>query len=143
MSSECFKMPRDISFTLSTDWTEFILPSWTSSNAIKYSSATISNTKPNNFILLRKSITPKHIYFSKSAGTTVVLWEDGTKTVVKCTDKDNFCEDQGFAMALAKKIFGNRNSYMKYVENGVDQDKEKQKKNKKKPLEESDNKEQQ
>ena len=58
--------------------------------------------------------TPKKIIYR--GDKTIVLWEDGTRTMVKCTKDDTFCEDHGFAMALAKKIFGSRGAYMDYVE---------------------------
>lgn len=40
---------------------------------------------------------------------TIVFWEDGTKTVVKCQkDKgDTYSKETGIAMAILKKIYGN------------------------------------
>lgn len=37
---------------------------------------------------------------------TVVLWSDGTKTVVKCDERDEFDPEKGLAMAICKKHFG-------------------------------------
>lgn len=54
---------------------------------------------------------------------TIVLWTDGTKTVVKAKetgkkkDKDKFSEEYGLAMAIAKKFFGSRSAFVKAVEN--------------------------
>ncbi|MBQ8707870.1 MAG: hypothetical protein IJ523_07275 [Succinivibrionaceae bacterium] len=42
---------------------------------------------------------------------TIVLWSDGTKTVVKCDDKENYDSEKGLAMAIVKKTFGNRGNY--------------------------------
>lgn len=42
---------------------------------------------------------------------TIVFWNDGTKTVVKCDEKDIFSEETGLAMACTKKLFGNNFSY--------------------------------
>lgn len=42
---------------------------------------------------------------------TVVLWSDGTKTVVKCGDYDIFDPEKGLAMAIAKKALGNKGNY--------------------------------
>ena len=42
---------------------------------------------------------------------TVVLWSDGTKTVVKCGDMDLYSRETGLAMCIAKKIYGNKGSY--------------------------------
>lgn len=37
---------------------------------------------------------------------TIVFWQDGTKTVVKCMDGEPFERYAGFCAALAKKVFG-------------------------------------
>ena len=37
---------------------------------------------------------------------TIVLWQDGTKTVVKCTEGDTINYEMGVAMATLKKVFG-------------------------------------
>ena len=42
---------------------------------------------------------------------TVVLWSDGTKTVVKAGDYDIYDPEKGLAMAIAKKALGNRGNY--------------------------------
>ena len=38
---------------------------------------------------------------------TIVIWEDGTKTVVKCHNDEVFDPEKGLAMAICKKAFGN------------------------------------
>lgn len=50
-----------------------------------------------------KKYIPKQIVFNPPA--TVVFWEDGTKTVVKCEKHQEFNPYFGFVSALAKKIF--------------------------------------
>ena len=42
---------------------------------------------------------------------TIVLWMDGTKTVVKCGDYDIYDPEKGLAMAIAKKTLGNQGNY--------------------------------
>lgn len=42
---------------------------------------------------------------------TIVLWSDGTKTVVKCQGYDTFDPEKGLAMAIAKKFLGNKGNY--------------------------------
>ena len=44
---------------------------------------------------------------------TIVYWDDGTKTVVKCKPDDPYSKDAGVAMATLKKILGN--SYGRYL----------------------------
>ena len=45
---------------------------------------------------------------------TIILWADGTKTVVKCSEDDDFDEEVGFVTAYAKKKYGDGfNSFVK------------------------------
>lgn len=51
---------------------------------------------------------------------TVVMWSDGTKTVVKARTgkgRDKFSEEYGLAMAISKKYFGTRNGFLKAIKN--------------------------
>lgn len=47
----------------------------------------------------------KKVHFS--GPVTVILWEDGTKTTVRCQEGDIFDPEKGLAMAIAKKALGN------------------------------------
>ena len=38
---------------------------------------------------------------------TIVLWEDGTKTVVKCDERDEYDAKYGLALCYMKKALGN------------------------------------
>ena len=51
----------------------------------------------------------KNVIFNDPA--TIVFWEDGTKTVVKCQDGDEFDPEKGLAMAIAKKAYGSKGNY--------------------------------
>lgn len=42
---------------------------------------------------------------------TIVFWADGTKTVVKCQNGEEFDPEKGLAMAIAKKIYGGKHEY--------------------------------
>ena len=46
---------------------------------------------------------------------TIVIWKDGTKTVVKCCDWDEFDPEKGLAMAIAKKALGNKGNYFNEI----------------------------
>lgn len=50
--------------------------------------------------------------------TTVVFWEDGTVTSVRCSeeDKDKFSEYSGFTAALAKKMYGTHSDVVHLIE---------------------------
>ena len=41
---------------------------------------------------------------------TIVIWKDGTKTVVKATN-EQYDPEKGLAMAITKKALGNKGSY--------------------------------
>ena len=51
----------------------------------------------------------KKVIFNPPA--TIVLWEDGTKTVVKAQNDDEFDSEKGLAMAISKKALGNKGNY--------------------------------
>lgn len=42
---------------------------------------------------------------------TIVLWNDGTKTVVKCHVKDRYSKEIGLAMCISKKLLDNRDDF--------------------------------
>lgn len=42
---------------------------------------------------------------------TIVLWDDGTKTVVKCQEDDEYSKEQGLALCIAKKHLGNKSNF--------------------------------
>lgn len=57
---------------------------------------------PNRLIDLGLRI--KKVIFNPPA--TIVLWADGSKTVVKCSKDDTFDYEKGLAIAICKKILG-------------------------------------
>lgn len=60
----------------------------------------------------------KDVIFAPPA--TIVYWSDGSKTVVKCSEKDVFDPEKGLAMAIAKRCGGNKGSYYKEIQNWVE-----------------------
>ena len=61
-----------------------------------------------------KNLEPTKIIYSYPA--TIVFWNDGTKTVVKCSDHDYWDNYHGFCAALAKKMFGTNSHLKKMIE---------------------------
>lgn len=51
----------------------------------------------------------KDVIFNDPA--VIVLWNDGTKTVVKCSENDIFDPEKGLAMAISKKALGDQGNY--------------------------------
>lgn len=65
---------------------------------------------------LRASNSKKRIFIDKiifNGPATIVYWDDGTKTVVKCKPDDPYSKDAGVAMATLKKILGS--GYGRYL----------------------------
>ena len=60
-----------------------------------------------------KPIKIKKVIYNNPA--TIVMWSDGTKTVVKCSARDIYDPEKGLAMAIAKKSFGNKGNYYKEI----------------------------
>lgn len=51
----------------------------------------------------------KDVIFNEPA--TIILWADGTKTVVKCQEGEGYDPEKGLAMAISKKALGNKGNY--------------------------------
>ena len=62
------------------------------------------------YLRSHKDISPiKKVIFNNPA--TIILWKDGTKTVVKCQKGDTYDKEKGFYMCVAKKALGNRGNF--------------------------------
>ena len=51
----------------------------------------------------------KNVIFNNPA--TVVIWNDGTKTVVTCHPGDTYSKETGLALCIAKKFLGNKGNF--------------------------------
>lgn len=75
--------------------------------------ASVSNRKvAYNSMWKRTKI--KNVIFNDPA--TIVLWSDGTKTVVKCGENDIYDPEKGLAMAVSKKYLGTNKSHSNYMD---------------------------
>lgn len=100
----------------------------------------IVSTRPNFGGVIREITTaeivtapprPKVIakfVINKEKGTTVALWGDGTKTIVKCQPGETFDAEKGIAMCFVKGSFKNRGCYNEWMrevlkENGLVEEK--------------------
>lgn len=65
-----------------------------------------------------------NVYFNDPA--TVVLWDDGTKTVVMCQKGDVYSKETGLALCVMKKALGNmpnfNNAFRKWIPEEATQD---------------------
>lgn len=64
-----------------------------------------------NKVLFNKcNILGEYLLFNKviyNGPATIILWNDGTKTVVKCKEGDSYSPEAGFALAVLKRLTGN------------------------------------
>jgi hypothetical protein len=67
----------------------------------------------------KKDFMPDHVIFNDRS--TVVIWKDGSKTIVRCADNEPFIEEVGFAECVVKKLYGSRANFLKIVENAYHQ----------------------
>lgn len=59
-----------------------------------------------------KAVNPfeiKKVYFNDPV--TVVIWTDGTKTIVRCQEGDVYSKETGLALCIAKKALGNKGNF--------------------------------
>lgn len=80
--------------------------------AIDYSRQSTERAKKNDIVLFGMCrVSIRKVIFNDPA--TIVLWSDGTKTVVKCGPEDSYDMEKGLAMAIVKKMAGNDNRFHK------------------------------
>lgn len=61
--------------------------------------------------------TPKKIIVNEDSKVTVVMWDDGTKTIVKCSEADQYDSYAAYCAAFAKKCYGTNSQLKKTIEN--------------------------
>lgn len=75
--------------------------------ATSSSSFSLSNLsfklKPSKISVNFDSLIEKVIF---NGPATIIIWKDGTKTVVKCMDGDDYDREKGFMMAIIEYLLG-------------------------------------
>lgn len=71
----------------------------------------------------------KNVYFNNPV--TVVLWDDGTKTLVRCQDGDTYSRETGLALCVAKKAMGNNGKFNDIFHKWIPEEKKEKEKPKK------------
>ena len=61
--------------------------------------------------------TPKKIIVNEDSKVTVVMWDDGTKTIVKCSEADQYDPYAAYCAAFTKKCYGTNSQLKKTIEN--------------------------
>lgn len=89
---------RELNVTTAEEFTKYYNNCVTTTNAVFNAVRTMQAAIPKI----------KDVIYNDPA--TIVFWEDGTKTVVKCKN-EKFDPEKGLAMAFSKKILGNKGNY--------------------------------
>ena len=80
--------------------------------AVDYGRQSTELAKKNDIVVFGMCrVSIRKVIFNDPA--TIVLWSDGTKTVVKCGPEDSYDMEKGLAMAIVKKMAGNDNRFHK------------------------------
>lgn len=80
------------------------------SNSLNYM---IRDEEVTKLTMLEWKLTPKKVIFNGPA--TVVMWQDGTKTVVKKTEDDTDDREKAVMFAILKKACGSRAKMNRYL----------------------------
>ena len=100
---------------MSYDWvTNPICRNWNDTGVetciTHYNNYVTSTNAVFNTIRTSQTVIPKIKNVIYNDPATIVFWEDGTKTVVKCKN-EKFDPEKGLAMAFSKKMLGNKGNY--------------------------------
>ena len=80
----------------------------------------ISNSHYGVFGIARELPTPTPTKVIYNGNKTIVIWDDGDKTIVSCGDDEEFDNYTGFLAALAKKLYGSTSRAKKMVRRVTD-----------------------
>lgn len=59
----------------------------------------------------------RNVYYDGK--TTVIMWDDNTKSIVRCQEEDAPNIEHGIAMAIVKKAYGNKSDFNDVVNDAV------------------------
>lgn len=75
---------------------------------------------------LPRALQVRDVIFNPPA--TIVFWEDGMKTVVKCSKDDAYDPERGLELAFLKRVLGSGSALRKLIRDWVEPEKELHKK---------------
>lgn len=71
---------------------------------------------------LPRALQVRDVIFNPPA--TIVFWEDGMKTVVKCSKDDAYDPERGFELAFLKRVLGGGGALRRLIRDWVEPEKE-------------------
>lgn len=83
---------------------------------IEYQHASFIHSTDGINWTLGASYKPKKVIYDEAAGVTVVLWTDGTKTIVRAAEGEEHDAYLGYCIALAKKMHGTNSALKRDLE---------------------------
>lgn len=86
----------------------------------------MNNETVKNFVKERNGLQISDVIFNDPA--TIVFWRDGSRTVVKAKNEP-YDPEKGLAMAITKKVYGNKYNYYDTVQHWLKRYKPKEDKN--------------
>lgn len=89
----------------------YMMPATPPVSFIRYIKMNSVKEKPQTDIPPKTKYIPeiKNAYFNDPV--TIVMWDDGTKTMVRCQDGDTYSAETGLAVCIAKKALGNKGNF--------------------------------
>lgn len=72
----------------------------------------------NTLGVIGKQFIPTKIIYCCPA--TICFFPDGTKTIVKCADDEEYVKEEGVMACIMKKLFSSRNQFKKLVYSGYE-----------------------
>ncbi len=80
------------------------------------------NPMANDHIFIQGEIPdPKIVRAIFNGPATIVFWNDGTKTVVKCANSEHYNKRVAIMWCIMKKLFGSTSSINKQLDILIDQ----------------------
>lgn len=79
-------------------------PADDSIDALRYANNDILTTQKYWHFFNYNDMKIQKVIFNRPA--TIILWTDGSKTIVKCAEDEVYDAEKGFAIAVCKKVFG-------------------------------------
>ena len=73
----------------------------------------ILEARLNDSFIRRPTPEIKKVIFNPPA--TIILWMDNSKTVIKAQNGEEFDPEKGMALAICKKLFGNKGNYFNEI----------------------------
>lgn len=116
----------DLEFSImETKTTRNVVVDWNNKKSLSQVGASVFAYITREFDLDHAAKDPdlviKNVVFNDPA--TIVMWGDGTKTVVKVQDGDAYSKEHGLAMCIAKKAFGNKGNFNEVFKKWIPEEK--------------------